>query len=327
MRGHRKQANSNMHDFVVNSQSRSQLDHLLSELNGFVERGGPAEHEYNSLSLLFDRLQAFIGPQNDAKLLEFMQHTPVFNTTETNQGFAYLRPHGYCGDFEIIERIYSKRTSSDPALRRWDEYFHECAGTRAVRARKDYCLNLFEKTIGSGKAHKRILNVASGPCRDVYEFLNRATDNCVRSVSIHCIDQDTNAIEHARSLLAPFSNQVSFENRNIFRSRLGREYDLIWSAGLFDYLEDRLFVRLLVKLSAAVTPGGELVIGNFSHRNVNRSYMEFARWVLIHRDEDELLRLAKEARLDGFSVRIDQEPHGVNLFMHLRNSADAIAKV
>jgi extracellular factor (EF) 3-hydroxypalmitic acid methyl ester biosynthesis protein len=308
-----------MHDLVTKNQSHPQLDHLLSELNGFIERGGPAEHEYDFLSMLFDKLHGFIGPQNDAKLLEFTQRAVVFNTTETNQGFVCLRPHGYCGDFEIIERVYEKRITSDPKLRRWDEYFHDCSGARAVRARKDYCINLLEKATGS-KNRSRILNVASGPCRDIYEFLSGATGDTIKKVSIHCIDQDANAIKYAERLLASFSKQVSFENRNIFRSRMDGTYDLIWSAGLFDYLEDRLFVRLLKKLSAVVAPGGELVIGNFSNQNTHRSYMEFARWHLIHRDEDELLRLAKEAKLEGFSARIDQEPNGINLFMHLTRS-------
>src|ERR1700736_2130177 len=64
--------------------------------------------------------------------------------------------------------------------------------------------------------------------------------------------------------------------------------------------------------------GGELVVGNFSNRNTHRSYMEFGGWRLIHRDEDDLLALAKAANIQGAAVRIDQEPNGINLFMHIQ---------
>ena len=68
-------------------------------------------------------------------------------------------------------------------------------------------------------------------------------------------------------------------------------------------------------------PGGELVVGNFSNRNIHRSYMELAGWHLIHRDENDLLELARQAGLDAAFARVDRELNGVNLFMHLSKSA------
>ena len=43
---------------------------------------------------------------------------------ETMQGHAYLKPHGYAGDFELIDKIYTYWKSDDPNLIRWDDYFH-----------------------------------------------------------------------------------------------------------------------------------------------------------------------------------------------------------
>jgi extracellular factor (EF) 3-hydroxypalmitic acid methyl ester biosynthesis protein len=302
-------------------------EQLLLELDGFVQRGGPAEHEYGVLTALFDKLHGFAGTRGDGKLNRPAHGAGVFsvfgpfNTTDTNQAFACSCPRGDFGDFEIIERIYQRCTSSDPALERWDRYFHWTTPARAVRTRKDYCVGLLDKTVRLKQAPARILNVASGPCRDIYEFLTGADHDVLRHTSIHCIDQDVYAIRYARALLAPFAERVSFENRNIFRSNLTAGYDLIWSAGLFDYLEDRMFIRLLVTLWAAVAPGGELVVGSFSTRNPHQSYMELTGWHLIHRDENDLLDLARQAQLEGASARVDQEPDSVNLFMHLTRSA------
>ena len=58
-------------------------------------------------------------------------------------------------------------------LERWDHYFHWSSAPRAVRARKEYCIRLFEETVSNSSQPVRILNVASGPGRDVFEFLER----------------------------------------------------------------------------------------------------------------------------------------------------------
>ena|ERR1700737_7089 len=131
------------------------------------------------------------------------------------------------------------------------------------RARKDYCIRLFESAMASKDSAVRILNVASGPGRDVFEFLRGSSNERISGVSIHYIDQDANAIKHAKNLLEPYCNQVTFENRNVFRARLTNNYDLVWSAGLFDYLEDNIFIRLLSKLSSALSPGGRACCGQF----------------------------------------------------------------
>jgi len=308
-----------MYDSGANPSYEAGFASLLSELSGFIERRGPEAHEYEQISALFDKLHECRIVENGQAITEFVQRSNgAFNTTKTNQGFVCIRPHGYHGDFEIIDRIYKMETSTDPALERWDHYFHWSSAPRAVRARKEYCIRLFEDTVASNSRPVRILNVASGPGRDVFEFLSGSSNDKARNAEIHCVDQDPNAVRHAKQLLEPFSHQVSFENRSIFRCRLANEYDLVWSAGLFDYLEDDLFVRLLCRLSAALSPIGELVVGNFSNRNTHRSYMEFGGWRLIHRDEDDLLALAKAANIQGASVRIDQEPNGINLFVRIR---------
>jgi extracellular factor (EF) 3-hydroxypalmitic acid methyl ester biosynthesis protein len=308
-----------MYDSAQNSSERVDFGGLLSQLASFIEKCGPEAHEYVQISALFDKLCECRASENSQAIAELVQRSNgAFNTTKTNQGFVCIRPHGYHGDFEILDRIYKMQTSPDPMLERWDHYFHWCSGSRAVRARKDYCIRLFQEAIASRDRPTKILNVASGPGRDVFELLSGSSDDKTRGAKIHCVDQDSNAVEHAAQLLEPFLDQVSFENKNIFRCRLANDYDLVWSAGLFDYLEDDLFVRLLRKLSEAVSSGGELVVGNFSNQNTNRSYMEFGGWQLIHRDEDELLGLSNEAGIQGAAVRVDQEPNGINLFIRIR---------
>ena len=91
---------------------------------------------------------------------------------------------------------------------------------------------------------------------------------------------------------------------------------LIYSAGLFDYLEDRTFSRLVSVLFDALVPGGLVAVGNVAAHNPSRWLMEyFSEWFLIHRTPAELLRLAADLRGSATRMTVDAEPTGVNLFL------------
>ena len=114
--------------------------------------------------------------------------------------------------------------------------------------------------------------------------------------------------------------QLTFYNKNIFRFQTEKKYDLIWSAGLFDYFDDKTFVRLVSRLKNYVKPGGELIIGNFAVGNPTEGYMElFLDWYLYHRSPEQLTKLAQDAGIPEVSrIKVDQEAAGVNLFMRIQ---------
>lgn len=241
-------------------------------------------------------------------------------TIGTCQGYVCSRPRGYDGDFEIIERIYARWRSPNPALAKWDDFFHAQAAPQAVRNRKRYFLDWLaaHETLASGDG-LRLLNVGSGPARDVFEHFTTRPESRVR---IECVDSDVDAISHAAALCAPFADRLYFHRVNALRFRPRGQFQLIWSGGLFDYLNDDLFVRLLRRLWSALAPGGELVVGNFSPANPSRAYMELVGgWVLIHRTAAELTTLALCSGVPQESIRITAETKGVNLFLHLSKEA------
>lgn len=231
----------------------------------------------------------------------------------TLQGFVATKPHGYPGDFEIIDKIYTRYCSNDPHFRRWDEYFHSQVAVEAVRNRKTYFVNLLsEDLVASGGG--AVLSVASGPARDIAEFC--ATENKSDTL-FECVDMDANAIEYATSICEDFLDRIIFHQRNIFRFNTDRQFDLVWCAGLFDYLDDSKFVFLLKKLFGFVAPGGLLVVGNFSDLNASRDYMEAGDWYLNHRSKADLLRLAEGLAAPMKDISVRSETLNVNLFLHL----------
>lgn len=293
-----------------------QMDDLLREL---IAAGGPMPAEYalltRTLRLLGDAVRAKVIARDD--VIAYAQDITSRHLEGTMQARALGKKYGYSGDYEMIDAIYTLRTAPEPHLRKWDLYFHAQAAPNAVRNRKSYFHHLLHAhTAGRPKEALRVLNVASGPGRDVREWV---LDNPEREVFFDCVDAEIHAIECAKKMCAPFAHRVEFYHRNVLRFLPAKGYDLVWSAGLFDYLADRSFVYLLKALMAVTRRGGEVVVGNFSDFNPSRDYMELlGDWVLQHRTRDRLREMALEAGAAADSIEIQWEPEGVNLFLHIR---------
>lgn len=293
-----------------------ECDELLREL---MAQGGPMPNDYaqmnRTLRLLGDAVRAKVIARDD--VLAYAQDVTNRHLEGTMQARALGKKYGYSGDFEIIEAIYTMQIAQEPHLRRWDLYFHSQAAPNAVRNRKAYFHQLLNShSAGRTKAPLSVLNVASGPARDVREWV---LDNPDCDVFFDCVDAEIHAIERAKKLCAPFANRVEFYHRNVLRFLPAKGYELVWSAGLFDYLTDRTFVFLLKALMSVAKRGGEVVVGNFSDHNPSRDYMELlGDWVLQHRTRDHLRALALEAGAPADSIEVMWEPEGVNLFLHIR---------
>lgn len=289
----------------------------IDYIQSLVCKGGPEAADYEALSTCFREIGDLIraGVLSPADLQSaWPLFGDVFHSTNTMQGFVITKPHGYAGDFEIIERIYQHWVSPYPHLANWDHFFHAQQAPQAVRNRKRYFLDLMEKCRNSCPEDLRVLNVGSGPARDIYEYLRHGREHLL----FECVDQDEKAIAYAKSLNRDFLHQVNFHQCNALRFNSPNQFNLVWSAGLFDYLSDRAFKVLVKRLLRLVRPQGQLVVGNFSPANSSRDYMEFGHWFLEHRCESTLTALAIACGVAPKSITIGREPEGVNLFLHIK---------
>jgi SAM-dependent methyltransferase len=278
-------------------------------LTYLVKNGGPEIRDYEEFIFIVNTLDS-------NSLHEFREVlNPILNLN-TLIGRSYVKPFGYPGDFYLIDHIYSNHVNGDKKYRNWDIFYQNQAGTRAVRNRKDYflnqCLNLALKKHGE----KRVLILGSGPATDVNEFLNMYTGNDIR---FDLVDFDQNAIDYSSDKNKNFEKLISYYKVNVLRFEPSKRYDLIWSAGLFDYFREKHFVYLLKKYINYVAEGGELVIGNFSTENPSKNLMEVvSEWYLNYRSREDLLKIAGEAGLLNGKVFIDAEALGVNLFLNIQ---------
>jgi len=233
--------------------------------------------------------------------------------------WSLQKPYGYAGDFKIIDDIYRNDPKTKGFARLFDNYSQMSAAAFAIRNRKED----IKKFVGSlvkannGKALK-IMDLASGPCRDINEMLEE-TSSAQRNLSIDCYDQDENAIEYAKGLLGENLKFVNFHKENAVRIAFKKiipseRYDLIFSLGLFDYLDERLAQRLIEALKGLLKPNGILFVANFGEKYQNPSFY-FLEWVgewqLIYRSEEEFKKIFLAAGFDKRNLKTEFEQQGI----------------
>ena len=300
-----------MKGYVLSNQKAFQ------DLMYFIIAGGPEESEYEDMTKTWDQLIVQENPVSDSYRLMDLFGQDFLD--QTVPGHSFRRPHGYSGDYQIIDFIYQQTIIGGDKYGKWDSYFHYASAAQAVRNRKDYFIELAKSRLAKSSRPLRILNIASGPCRDVYELFQQVSPS---SIEMHCVDLDANAIQYGKKLLGNYSDAVAFTRANIFKFNTTEKYDLVWSAGLFDYFNDTDFVNLLSKIYSWSDTKGEVVVGNFSIDNPTRSYMEKGSdWFLYHRTQEQLISLGNKVKSNSDDVVLKNEPLGVNLFLHLKRNS------
>ncbi|HEY1082209.1 MAG TPA: class I SAM-dependent methyltransferase, partial [Prosthecobacter sp.] len=178
----------------------------------------------------------------------------------------------------------------------------------------------------------RVFNLGCGPAQEVQRFIS--TDSLSDHVDLTLVDFNDETLEHTRATLEGLRQQhgrttgLEFMKKSVHQmlKEAGRPqgggggYDLVYCAGLFDYLSDRVCKRLLEIFYDMVAPGGLLIATNVHARNPSRHWMECVMdWHLVYRDDDGFLALAPSRAPAGTSV-IKAEETGVNIFLEVRKA-------
>ena len=287
-------------------------DEKISDfLDYLVKKGGPEPHEYKDFTAIVNNLDPLEVDDFREKI------KPVLNDN-TLIGHGFVKPFGYPGDFTLIDKIYQFDVNEDVRYKNWDVFFQNQPGANAVRNRKDFFIEYCKKLIKK-KGSVKVLILGSGPASDVYEFLS--THPGADNISFDLIDYDQAAIDFSKKKNECFNGQVSYNKINALRFNSYKLYDLIWSAGLFDYFKDKHFTFLIRKYINCLTEDGEMVISNFSTKNPTKRLMEvLSDWYLNLRTESDLFRIASEANIDKELVSVEKEPLGINLFLKIRKN-------
>lgn len=236
---------------------------------------------------------------------------------------AYFKPKGYAGDFLMMEHIYKNVPEGDGKLGQLvDAFCLQRPGSLAIRGRRLLLKNELIR-IARERADRglptRIMNLACGPNRELFDFL--AECGCSERIDALCVDIDSEALQYTNQHVNIFPHRASIRlmSENVIKWALGRAshhiepLDVIYSAGLCDYLDARLFRSLITQCHRHLKPGGVLLLGNFTHYPDCLFLDKLLKWELIYRSEDELRQLFAPTPFGG-RVEIIAEREGVNLF-------------
>lgn len=295
------------------------------------------------LQSLLTKFQSLV---QDMTLDEEISHKQYFrlNFQSLVKGTPFVerglsKPLGYSGDYGMMVMLYEY---ADQGRTLFNRFFHRfvCSEPAAVANRNrvgflsDILLAGYDKAVKNGAKHFHVASLACGPAREIYEFLKYAPLTPEVPVKIVLLDSEDHALDYAQTRLKEIITperyaELIFLKEDVVTGALqGREFlkwiensDYVISAGLFDYLTDRVSQRMISSLYSYLKPGGELLIGNISKKSPDVFAMDyFMDWRLILRDSPDLLKLVAEDLVKHEKAEADviSESLGLNLFLRVR---------
>lgn len=253
---------------------------------------------------------------------------------------CFSKPLGYAGDYEMINMMMRNPCEGATLFAKMlNAWFLDQPPVVAHRNRIEYLIRqLYESTIKSHNQNRtlRVVSLGCGPAQEVQRFLAEHPISSQTDFTLFDFNEETlryaekilsgQKAKHSRSASLHFVrksiHQLLKESARVIVGA-GEQYDLIYCAGLFDYLSEQVCSRLTNIMYDWLRPGGLLLATNVTTHNPSRAWMEHVTdWHLIYRDARKMQGLAPQ-RASADHLRIFVEPSGVNVFLELRKPANA----
>jgi extracellular factor (EF) 3-hydroxypalmitic acid methyl ester biosynthesis protein len=207
---------------------------------------------------------------------------------------AIEKPRGYSGDAVMMDYVYFQKPPIDCSEQGKRIFLAVTASPNgaSVRWRREHIASLIDAE-ALRRSNFSVLSVACGHCRE-YLLLKSETRNKLKRFL--ALDQDAESINVISDNLNITPLRMSAKNLANDQSLQG--FDLVYSAGLFDYLSDKSAIALSNILLDRAASGGTVLIANFTPDNWGRGYMDaFMNWQLILRTKNDMRRLIPNARV------------------------------
>ncbi len=292
-----------------------------------------AAAELHRMSRGFDKRTAALGRSYASAML-----MPIFMACPLHRR-AYEKPLGYAGDYRMMELCFARELGGDGLFGR---FLHSIGQNytlaRAVVAREAVsreAIRALAATEGDGPV--RVLALAAGPAIELRRFLDDPGP-LRRPVELILLDQDPSAheaahrhltralLERHRGTLPVTVECLHFSVRQLLRPSTAQDrrivqetianLDLVYSAGLYDYLPERVAAHLTQLLHTRTRPGGRLLLGNLVETPDSTWIMDYVwGWPLVYRTDQTMLRLAEGLSPEPAHVGIRRDATGRCLFL------------
>ena len=249
---------------------------------------------------------------------------------------TFRKPLGYAGDYEMVNMMLRDPLEGGSMFAKMLNLFF--LNTPPVVAHRNRITFLVEKLkdeiqrVNSSESMPcRIFNLGCGPAREVQELL--ATSDLSNQAKFTLLDFNDETLQHTGRLLEVMrvkhqrTTQVQMIKKSVHQilkdagkplpDMMPASYDLVYCAGLFDYLSDRICKKLMSVFYDLVAPGGLLVATNVDSSNPSRNWMEYVvEWHLVYRDRKILETLRPDSAPPEVSIKHDVT--GVNIYIEVR---------
>ena len=240
---------------------------------------------------------------------------------------AYRKPLGYAGDYEMVNMMLNnKREGATTYTQLINNLYLQLAPAQAHRNRIRILINYLKSVARNDRKRLRILNIGCGPAKEIQEFIHHFPESGRYDFTLIDFNEETilyteNKIAEAidKSGNKPDINFILMSVHSLLKNASRNQsdlggYDFVYCAGLFDYLSDKVCLKLVNLFYEYLVPGGKLLVTNVHSDNPNRWTMEhIAEWYLIYRDENGMKKIARDYRHN----RVFVDETGINIFLEI----------
>jgi extracellular factor (EF) 3-hydroxypalmitic acid methyl ester biosynthesis protein len=248
------------------------------------------------------------------------------------------KPLGYAGDYEMVNMMLRDPLEGASLFAKIVNFCFINQGPVIAHRNRIACLvqKLVEEGLRTQRSGQglRVLSLGCGPAIEVQRFL--AEGRLAAGASFDLLDFNDETLRHTRQAVAEASRghgrspvavkvirkSVQQIVKEAVRSGQGPwagGYDLVYCAGLFDYLTDQICRRLMEIMFNALAPGGLLLATNVAPSNPLRYGMEhMLDWNLVYRTPQQMLAL-KPPRVTE-EARVVSELTGANIWVEVRKA-------
>ena len=278
-------------------EAREEGSILLDEARELLSERKVAQ-AFNRLVTGLAEIRAIAGPEGWKKF----SHEDCYNHPVRDQLHqspfsrrAYEKPRGYAGDAVVLDFAYGCTPLPEGTTDLGAEIYQcewSASSVKSARDRRD-ALAAAVDSVARQTREPRILSVACGHLREA-KISRAVAENKVGeyfaldhdAVSLSVIDK-----EFPETGISTVHGSV----KDLIKRKIQfTDLDLVYSAGLYDYLTAPVATALTALMFNMLRPGGRLLVANCAPESECIGYMEaFMAWRLIYRDEAELTALAE----------------------------------
>lgn len=238
---------------------------------------------------------------------------------------AFKKPRGYAGDARMLDFIYAREEHWKPPKatdvgKRVFDFTTQAPASQGVLARRGFIADMLDD-VARAKTLPDVLSIACGHAREAEMIAAMRRRKLGKFIAL---DGDQKSLIEAKRCYGKWG--LTPVHARIARLITGRlelgKFDLVYSTGLFDYLNETTARRLVQVMFNMLKPGGSLVVANYMPTIRDTGYMEaLMDWWLIYRTREDMIRITSDVaqhEIDEIRIRAEENQNIVFLEMSRR---------